>query len=40
LADLLEGELEEDMCPKCRNHAARYWRRFTHRVVPAGLNGS
>jgi hypothetical protein len=40
LADLLQGELEEDMCPKCRNRADVYWKRFAHRVVPAGLNGS
>lgn len=34
LSDLLSGELEEDKCPKCHNHAAQYWRRFRHRVVP------
>ncbi len=34
LADLLGSELEEDKCPKCHNHAARYWRRFRHRTVP------
>lgn len=37
LSDLLEGELEEDHCPKCRNHASSYWRRFRHRPVPKGL---
>ena len=38
LSDLLGCELEEDQCPKCHNHAARYWRRFRHRAVPAELN--
>lgn len=39
LSDLLQGELEENICPRCRNDAATYWRRFRHRVVPAKLNG-
>ena len=40
LADLLQGELEEDMCPKCRKCADIYWQRLRHRAVSAGLNGS
>ena len=34
LSDLLDCELEEDQCPKCRNYADSYWRRFRHRAVP------
>lgn len=36
LSDLLGGELEENNCPKCRNYADSYWRRFRHRAVPKG----
>ena len=36
LSDLLGSELEENHCPKCRNYASSYWRRFRHRVVPKG----
>jgi hypothetical protein len=34
LSDLLGSELEENHCPKCRNYADSYWRRFRHRAVP------
>ena len=30
LSDLLEGELEEEICPRCKTTAAEYWAHRPH----------
>jgi hypothetical protein len=39
-SDLMDGELEENHCPRCNTSASEHWRGRPHRIVPPNVNGN